>query len=69
VIPPRAKRKNRAVSYYAWLIGTHINRIHRLELQNGGDYEVALKSQTRLRLSRRFGKRLQESMGAMLGWS
>ena len=47
----------------------NLNRIHRLELQNGGDYEVVLKSQARLRLSRRFRKRLQESMGAMLGWN
>jgi two-component system LytT family response regulator len=40
----------------------NLDRIHRLELQNGGDYEVVLKSQARLRLSRRFRKRLQERM-------
>jgi len=38
-------------------------RIHGLELQNAGDYEVVLKSKVRLRLSRRFRKRLQDRMG------
>src|SRR5882724_10812085 len=36
----------------------NLDRIHGLELQNGGDYEVVLKSEVRLRLSRRFRKRL-----------
>jgi len=40
-------------------------RIHGLELQNAGDYEVVLKSKVRLRLSRRFRKRLQDRMGTM----
>jgi two-component system LytT family response regulator len=40
----------------------NLNRIHGLELQNGGDYEVVLESKVRLRLSRRFRKRLQERM-------
>jgi two-component system LytT family response regulator len=41
----------------------NLDRIHGLELQNGGDYEVVLKSKVRLRLSRRFRKRLQDRMG------
>jgi len=41
----------------------NLERIHGLELQNGGDYEVVLKSKVRLRLSRRFRKRLQDRMG------
>jgi two-component system, LytTR family, response regulator len=43
----------------------NLDRIHGLELQNGGDYEVVLKSKNRLRLSRRFRKRLQDRMAAM----
>lgn len=43
----------------------NLDRVHRLELQNGGDYEVVLKSQARLRLSRRFRKRLQERMDTL----
>jgi len=45
----------------------NLDRIHGLELQNGGDYEVVLKSKVRLRLSRRFRKRLQDRMGAISG--
>jgi two-component system, LytTR family, response regulator len=45
----------------------NLDRIHRLELQNGGDYEVVLKSKVRLRLSRRFRKRLQDRMGTVAG--
>jgi two-component system LytT family response regulator len=45
----------------------NLDRIHALELQNGGDYEVVLKSKVRLRLSRRFRKRLQDRMGAISG--
>ena len=41
----------------------NLDRIWGLELQNGGDYEVILKSKVRLRLSRRFRKRLQDRMG------
>jgi two-component system LytT family response regulator len=41
----------------------NLDRIHALELQNGGDYEVVLKSKVRLRLSRRFRKRFQDRMG------
>jgi two-component system LytT family response regulator len=39
-----------------------LDRIHAMELQNGGDYEVVLKSTDRLRLSRRFRKRLQDRL-------
>jgi two-component system, LytTR family, response regulator len=45
----------------------NLDRIHGLELQNAGDYEVVLKSKVRLRLSRRFRKRLQDRMGTMPG--
>jgi two-component system LytT family response regulator len=45
----------------------NLDRIHGLELQNGGDYEVVLKSKDRLRLSRRFRKSLQDRMGTMSG--
>jgi two-component system LytT family response regulator len=45
----------------------NIERICGLELQDGGDYEVVLKSKVRLRLSRRFRKRFQDRMGAMSG--
>jgi two-component system LytT family response regulator len=41
----------------------NLDRIHGLELQDGGDYEVVLQSKARLRLSRRFRKRLQDRMG------
>jgi two-component system, LytTR family, response regulator len=42
----------------------NLDRIQGLELQSGGEYEVVLKSKVRLRLSRRFRKRLQERMEA-----
>jgi two-component system, LytTR family, response regulator len=45
----------------------NLDRIHGLELQSGGEYEVVLKSKVRLRLSRRFRKRLQERMEANSG--
>jgi two-component system LytT family response regulator len=43
----------------------NLDRVHGLELQSGGDYEVVLKSNDRLRLSRRFRKRLQDRLDAM----
>jgi two-component system LytT family response regulator len=43
----------------------NVDRIHGLELQSGGEYEVVLKSKVRLRLSRRFRKRLQDRMAAL----
>jgi two-component system LytT family response regulator len=45
----------------------NLERIRGLELQTGGEYEVVLKSKVRLRLSRRYRKRLQDLMGAMSG--
>jgi len=42
----------------------NLDRIRGLELQAGGEYEVVLRSKARLRLSRRYRKRLQERMGA-----
>lgn len=43
----------------------NVDRIQGLALQSGGEYEVVLKSKVRLRLSRRFRKRLQDRMDAM----
>jgi two-component system LytT family response regulator len=43
----------------------NLDRVHGLELQAGGEYEVVLDSKVRLRLSRRYRKRLQDRMGAM----
>ena len=43
----------------------NLDRVHGLELQSGGEYEVVLRSGARLRLSRRFRKRLEDRMGAM----
>jgi two-component system, LytTR family, response regulator len=45
----------------------NLERIQGLELQSGGEYEVVLKSKARLRLSRRFRKRLQDRLAAMSG--
>src|ERR1700722_10143384 len=45
----------------------NLDRVHALELRHTGDYEVVLKSEVRLRLSRRFRKRLQDRMGTMSG--
>ncbi|MFL6602263.1 MAG: LytR/AlgR family response regulator transcription factor [Steroidobacteraceae bacterium] len=45
----------------------NLERIQALELQVSGEYEVVQKSQVRLRLSRRYRKRLQERMEAMAG--
>jgi two-component system LytT family response regulator len=42
----------------------NLERIRGLELQAGGDYEVILRSEVRLRLSRRYRKRLQLRIGA-----
>jgi two-component system, LytTR family, response regulator len=48
-------------------IVVNLERIRALELQASGEYEVVLQSMTRLRLSRRYRKRLQDRMGTMLG--
>lgn len=45
----------------------NLDRIRGLEVQNDGEYEVVLKSKVRLRLSRRFRKRLQDRMDVMSG--
>jgi two-component system, LytTR family, response regulator len=42
----------------------NLDRVRGLELQPSGEYEVVLKSKDRLRLSRRYRKRLQERMQA-----
>ena len=41
----------------------NLERIRGLELQTGGEYEVVLNSRVRLRLSRRYRKRLQNRLG------
>jgi two-component system LytT family response regulator len=48
-------------------IVVNLERIRGLELQTSGEYEVILKSRVRLRLSRRYRKRLQDRMGAPAG--
>jgi two-component system, LytTR family, response regulator len=48
-------------------IVVNLERIRALELQSGGEYEVVLKSKVRLRLSRRYRKRLRDRMGEMSG--
>jgi two-component system, LytTR family, response regulator len=45
-------------------IVVNLDRIGGLELQAGGEYEVVLKSKVRLRLSRRYRKRLRERLGS-----
>lgn len=44
----------------------NLDRVLGLELQSGGEYEVILKTKVRLRLSRRFRKRLEDRMEARL---
>ncbi len=43
----------------------NLDRVHGLQLHDSGEYEVLLKSKVRLRLSRRYRKRLQERMGGL----
>jgi two-component system LytT family response regulator len=45
----------------------NVDRIRGLELRSDGEYEVVLQSKVRLRLSRRFRKRLQDRMEVMSG--
>lgn len=47
----------------------NLDRIRGLELQPGGEYEVVLSSKARLRLSRRYRKRLQERMGQLAAFA
>lgn len=42
----------------------NLDRVRGLELQSAGEYEVVLESGVRLRLSRRYRKRLQDRLGA-----
>ncbi len=44
----------------------NLERIHGLEMRETGDYDVVLESKVRLRLSRRFRKRLQDRIDATL---
>jgi len=48
-------------------IVVNLERVRGLELQTSGDYEVVLRSKARLRLSRRYRKRLQDRMGVVSG--
>jgi two-component system LytT family response regulator len=43
----------------------NLDRVRRLELQDSGDYEVVLECASRLRLSRRYRKRLQDRLSAL----
>jgi two-component system LytT family response regulator len=43
----------------------NLDRIRGLELQEGGEYEVILKSQVRLRLSRRYRRLLEGRIRAV----
>jgi two-component system LytT family response regulator len=45
----------------------NLERIQGLELQDGGEYEVVLKTRVRLRLSRRFRKGLQDRLRVLSG--
>jgi two-component system LytT family response regulator len=42
----------------------NLDRVRGLELQAGGEYEVVLRSNDRLRLSRRYRRQLKDRMGA-----
>ena len=46
----------------------NLNRVKALRLGEGGEYEVLLDEGTRLRLSRRYRKQLQERMGVNAEW-
>jgi two-component system LytT family response regulator len=43
----------------------NLERVRGLELQESGEYEVVLDSKVRLKLSRRFRKRLQDRLGGL----
>lgn len=45
----------------------NLERVRGLALQDGGEYEVVLHSSERLRLSRRYRKRIQERLGELAG--
>jgi DNA-binding LytR/AlgR family response regulator len=46
-------------------IVVNVARIGGLELQASGEYELVLRSKVRLRMSRRYRRRLQERMDTM----
>ena len=46
-------------------IVVNLERIRGLELHSSGEYEIVLKSKVRLRMSRRYRKRLQDRMEAV----
>jgi len=46
----------------------NLERVAGLELRESGDYEVVLQSKDRLRMSRRYRKRLQERLTDSNGW-
>lgn len=43
----------------------NLDRVRGLELQEGGEYEIVLQTGERLRLSRRYRKRIQERLGEL----
>jgi two-component system, LytTR family, response regulator len=45
----------------------NLDRVRGLELQHSGEYEVVLDSKARLRLSRRYRKRIQDRLGELSG--
>jgi len=45
----------------------NLDRVRGLQLQDSGEYEVVLDSQARLRLSRRYRKRIQDRLGELSG--
>jgi two-component system, LytTR family, response regulator len=47
----------------------NLDRVRGLELHAEGDYEVVLSSKARLRLSRRYRKRLEERMGRFMAFA
>lgn len=56
--------ENRFIRIHRSII-VNFERIHGLEVCETGEYQVVLKSQVRLRLSRRFRKRLQDRIDAI----
>jgi two-component system, LytTR family, response regulator len=45
----------------------NLDRVRGLQLQDSGEYEVVLDSKARLRLSRRYRKRIQDRLGELSG--
>ena len=57
----RDLREQRFIRIHRSII-VNLDRVRGLELQDGGDYQVVLKTEARLRLSRRFRKGLQDRL-------